>query len=268
MHRVFFLITTLTLCPAGYVRAGPAEEFAGLLHDSWEWRLKENPVFASQLGDHRYNRQWRDISPSAFERRHHQRQDFHQRLQAINFAQLSPADQLNYELFKRGLEDRLEGYQFKSYLMPLSQRGGVQSLDSMAEQIPLVSVKDYEDWLARMTTLETVIEQTMALLETGRKRGYTAPRILMERLPDQINAQLVDNPEESPFFVAFASMPADIGKLEQAHFRARASEIIASSIVPAYRQFSKYFNESYLPACRDSIAASALPQGKVSNHGF
>jgi prolyl oligopeptidase len=145
--------------------------------------------------------------------------------------------------------------------MPVSQRGGVQTLDEVAERIRLSSVDDYQDWLERMASVDTVIEQTMALQEEGRKMGYMPPKILIERVPDQIAAQLVENAEESPFYQAFLEMPESIPADEQQRLREAAQEIIEESIVPSYRKFSRYFNDTYLPASRDSIGASELPEG-------
>jgi len=243
--------------------AGPAEDFQGLLDEAWEWQLAENPVGASRLGDRRFNDQWADMSLEAIERRFEQQQVFLRQLRAIDSAQLSETDALNYDLFRRQLENSIDGHEFKTYLMPMSQRGGVQSLESTAETLRLANVKDYEDWLARMTQIENVIEQTTALLEEGRKTGYMPPKILMERIPNQISSQLVEDPEMSPFYTAFSNMPESIGEEDQARIQQLAQEVIDESIVPAYREFSNYFNNTYLPASRDSIGASSLPNGEA-----
>ena len=241
--------------------AGPAEDFALLLEESWEWQLAENPVRASRLGDRRFNDQWEDSSLAAIERRFRQQQAFLRRLRSINSAQLSTTDALNYDLFRRQLENSIDSNQFKNYLMPMSQRGGVQSLESTAETVRLANVQDYEDWLSRMTQIEMVIEQTTELMEEGRKSGYMPPKILMERIPNQISSQLVEDPETSPFFTAFAVMPDAISAADQVRIQQLAKDVIEETIVPAYREFSNYFNDTYLPASRDSIGASSLPNG-------
>ena len=243
--------------------AGPAEDFEALLSEHWEWRMRENPVGASRLGDRRWNDQWQDLSLDAIERRYGEQQAFLRRLRVIDSSQLSEADQLNYDLFRRDLENRLDGHQYRSFLMPMSQRGGVQSLESTAETIRLANTTDYEDWLTRMANVETVVEQTMALMEEGRETGYMPPKILMERIPDQVATQLVEDPEQSPFYAAFSSMPDTIGTEDQVRLQQMAKEIIDESIVPAYREFSNYFNDVYLPASRESIGASELPNGEA-----
>ena len=243
--------------------AGPADDFQALLDEAWEWRLVQSPVFASSLGDRRFNDKWADLSIGAIEARHQQRQTFLDRLTAIDSAGLSANDQLNYDLFRRELHNSIDGHQYKNHLMPINQRGGVQSLESTAERLRMQTVKDYEDWLARMAAVPEVIEQTMALQEQGRKSGYMPPKILMKRIPDQLAQQTVENPEDSPFFLAFESMPDTMAEEDKSRLRESAKEIIDESIVPAYRDFSRYFTDTYLPASRDSIGASELPNGEA-----
>ena len=261
--RIIRALTGILLLVTGIsALAGPSEDFNALLAEAWDWQLLENPEFASRLGDRRYNDQWTDISPAAYERRSAEQTDFLRRLRAIDSAQLTADDQLNYDLFRRELQDAVDSYPYKNYLMPISQRGGVQSLESTAETVRLETVQDFDDWLVRMSRVETVIEQTMELQEEGRKSGYMPPKILMERIPDQISSQLTEDAENSPFYIAFATMPDSISADDQARIRQAAKEIIDESIVPAYRRFSRYFDETYLPASRDSIGASSLPDGE------
>jgi prolyl oligopeptidase len=262
--RTIQILAAALLLPVGLcAHADPGEDFATLLTEAWEWQLTEYPVFASRLGDRRRNDQWQDLSLAAFTRRHEDQQAFLRRLRTIDSAALTTDDQLNYDLFRRELENSIDAHQYKNYLMPMSQRGGVQSLESTAETVRLATVEDYEDWLARMAGVEKIIEQTMKLQEEGRKSGYMPPKILMERIPDQIGSQLVEDPGNSPFFIAFAEMPDAINETDQERLRQMAKDLIDESIVPAYRRFSRYFNDTYLPASRDSIGASSLPNGEA-----
>ena len=270
-------VTTLFI----FVLAGAAahadasSDFGALLEEAWEWQLNESPVFASRLGDRRNNDKWQDVSLEAIERRYEQQQDFLRRLRAIDSAQLSESERLDYDLFQRSLQSTVDGHDYKdyphsftlvptrNYLMPISQRGGVQSLDSTAETLRLADVQDYEDWLARMSQVGVVVEQVTELMEAGRDSGYMPPKILMERIPAQISAQLVEDAAQSPFYTAFATMPDTIDAAEQARLRESATEIIDETIVPAYREFSRYFNDTYLPTSRETIGASELPDGEA-----
>ena len=243
--------------------AGSGDEFQTLLEEHWDWQMLENPVWASRIGDRRWNDKWTDNSLAAIEQRHSKAQLFLRRLQLIDSRELSRQDQLNYDLLRRSLENKIDGHQFKAYLMPMSQRGGVQSLESTAESLRLMNVQDYEDWLTRMSNIEDVVEQTIKLMEEGRKTGYMPPKILMTRIPDQIAAQLVENPEDSPFYKAFSEIPVTIAEEDRRRLQQIARTIIDESLVPTYREFSNYFNDVYLPSSRESIGASKLPNGEA-----
>lgn len=263
MKKISILATFSMVLIGLSVHANPGEDFRILLDEHWEWQMLENPVRASRMGDRRWNDRWNDNSLEAIERRHGEQQKFLRRLRLIDSTQLTETDQLNYELFRRSLENSVDAYQFRNYLMPMSQRGGVQSLESTAETLRLSNAQDYEDWLARMSQIDTAIEQTMERLEEGRKTGYMPPKVLMERIPAQISSQLVEDPQQSPFFKAFATMPNAISDADRERLQQAAKDVIDEIVVPAYREFSNYFNDIYLPASRDSIGASSLPNGEA-----
>jgi prolyl oligopeptidase len=254
------ILLTLLVFP---VFAGPTEDLHGLFDEVFEWNLKEYPVLASSLGDRRYNTEWTDRSIAAIERRHEETAQFLRRLYAIDTTALSQEDRLNHELFRRQLQDDIDAHGFKGYLIPFGQRGGVQNLENTTNQLRLATAKDYEDWLARMGKINVVVEQTIARAERGRKEGLVSPKILMERIPHQIEVQVVENAEDSPFYRAFRDMPASISADDQQRLRAAAIETIEETVLPAYRRLSGYFNDTYLEAARDSIGLSELPNGRA-----
>jgi uncharacterized protein (DUF885 family) len=261
LARFFPAIIALLLANSSV--AGPTEDFHSLLDEAWEWQLRENPMFASRLGDRRYNDRWSDNSIAAIKRRQGEIRDFLQRVYAIDRVSLSEADQLNHELFRRSLQDQVDQFEFRGYLMPFYQRGGVQNLDSDADDLRFETVSDYEDWIARLENIDSVIEQTIDLADAGIDAGLVSPRVLMQRIPDQIAAQIVDRPEDSPFWTIFTDMPDSIPAGDQERLRAMARDAIEDTVLPAYRDLDEYFNETYLPASRDSIGLSELPNGKT-----
>ena len=262
MRKSRIAIATLILSIAPIASAGPTEDFAALLDGVWEWQLAENPMFASNLGDRRYNDQWSDQSIGAIERRQRETREFLRRVYAIDRSALDDADQLNYELFRRQLQDDVDLFGFNGHLIPFYQRGGVQNLDSNTNSLSFNTVKDFEDWIARLSKIDLVIEQSIDLAEKGRKTGMMSPKILMQRIPGQIAVQLVDEPEASPFYKIFAEMPDSISAEDQQRLRALALETIEETVLPAYRELDKYFSGTYLPASRDSVGLSELPNGR------
>ena len=261
MKMAASMLCTLVLGFTQYSIAAPADDFNTLLDDAWEWEMLEYPMFASQLGDRRYNDRWSDGSLKAIERRHADTLAFLQRLYAIDKSGLSEADRLNVELFRRSLQKSVDTFGFNGHLMPFNQLGGVQNIDSNTDSLNFFTVRDYEDWLARLSKIDVLIKQSIDLAEKGRKSGLTSPKILMQRIPGQIAVQLVDDPEDSPFYKIFAEMPESISDNDQKRIKTLARKTISKTVLPAYRKLASYFSDTYLPASRDSIGLSVLPNG-------
>jgi prolyl oligopeptidase len=261
MKTIGIAFTFLLLVVTGTALADAADEFRALLDEHWEWRLQSDPIMASTIGDRRFNREWPDRSVDATERRHREAREFLRRAYAIDRDALTDEDRLNHELFRRLLQNRVDAFQFSGHLLPFSQRGGVQNLDVTTDRLRLETMEDYDDWLARLGKIDIVIEQTIERAETGRKSGLMAPRVIMERLPHQIGMQLVEFAADSPFFEPFANFPETIPAAERERLRAEATNVIEDTVLPAYRELDRYFNDRYLPATRDSIGLSSLPDG-------
>jgi prolyl oligopeptidase len=257
------LLASACLLVANAAHADVSDDFAALLDEVWEWRLAQNPMQASRQGDRRYNTQWRNESVSAYEERNLAQREFLRRLYALDKTALSETDQLNYELFRRDLQRRVDEFQFNAHLMPFNQRGGVQNLDSNTSYLRFETAEDYADWLERMSKIGTVIDQSIELADAGREAGMVLPRVLMERIPDQIAVQLVEEGADSPFYQVFETMPDTIPASEQERFREQAIEVIEDVVIPAYRELADYFEETYLPDARESIGISSLPNGSA-----
>ena len=262
MNNARIALVALVLGASQIAHAGAAEDFSALLDEAWEWRLAQYPTMASSLGDRRYNDQWTDNSLAAIEGRQKETREFLKRAYAIDRAALPANDQLNHELFRRKLQDSIDLAAFNGHLLPFSQRGGVQNLENTTSSLRFSTVKDYDDWLTRMGKIDEVIDQTIDRAEKGRKTGYMSPKVLMQRIPEQIAAQLVDSDEASPFYKIFEELPDTIPTADQARLRATARSTIAETVLPAYRKLARYFSETYLPASRESIGLSGLPNGK------
>lgn len=242
--------------------ASPSQTLQTLFSESWERELAEQPTMASYLGDRRYNDRWTDMSLAALERRHARDRDTLAALRAIPRAALTPAEQLDYDLFAREYEQRLAGWRFKPYLYQIDHQGGIQTLSEITELLSFRTVKDYEDWIGRLEGVGTLVDQHIALLDLAVREGRTQPRAIMERLPPQLALQLVATPEQSPFFAPFRRFPDDMPSAQRERLTAAGRAAIARSVLPAYRRFEQAFNERYLPATRTSVGIDGTPDGR------
>ncbi|GAB2499067.1 DUF885 domain-containing protein [Arenimonas alkanexedens] len=234
-----------------------------LFDADWERQLKGNPFLATYLGDARYNDRWPDASPTAIAQRHQANVDSRAALAQIDRAQLSPADQLNYDIYAAVLDDSIAGAAFPTERIPVAQDGGPHSVaESMLQVMQFNSEKDFRDWIARLRGYPGFLAQNTALMQAGIDSGWTAPEAIMTRLPPQIAAQLVDDPVKASFYRPFEKMPDSIPAATQALLRAEAQAAIKDGVLPALRDFQAFFNDNYLPAARQSVAAGDLPEGK------
>ena len=235
------------------------------LHDlfdrEWEHDLRESPTRASQLGDRRWNDRWTDMSLAAIKRRHDNERQVLAELEKIDRAKLSRAEQLNYDLFKKSSELAIEEFKYRWYLVPLNQRGGIQTQNELADSLRFTTVKDYEDWIARLKAFPVFMDQTIALMREGIRAKMLLPEVIMQRIPAQIDRQITGNPDESPFYKPFKRFPASIPVADQERLMKEAMAAIGANIIPSYRNFKKFFTEEYLPASFKEVGAWQMPEG-------
>jgi prolyl oligopeptidase len=228
----------------------------------WDYDMEQRPTRASSLGDRRWNDRWPDMSMEAIARRHEHDGAVLARLKAIDRARLSPADQLNYDLFQKEYESRIEENAFHWYLVPLNQRDGIQTANELADALRFETVKDYEDWIARLRSFPAYMEQTMALMREGIKEKMLLPKVVMQRVPAQIDKQIVEDPQSSLFYAPFKRIPQSMAAPDRERLQLAAREAIASNVIPAFRRFREFFTKDYLPASFDEVGAWQMRDGE------
>lgn len=249
----------LSAC-AGWSTLTGGDESAKLhaLFDAqWQRELKENPITASLYGDRRYNDRWGELTLAAIEASHQADQADLEAARRINRDALEPADQLNLDLFIDQMQQRIQAHPFQQYLIPLNQRGGIQTADELAGRLRFSNEKDYADWNARLAALPKAVDQHIEIMRVGMARGIVPPKVIMERVPAQIEKQLVERAEDSGFYAPYRKAEPTSAHATQAR------ELIQNQVLPAYQRFARFFNEEYLPACRDTVGAWALPNGRA-----
>ena len=240
----------------------PARQLSDLLAAEWQRWLRNNPEEASLLGEHRHDDRWSDYSLAAIDARNRDDTAALQKLLEIDRERLSPADQLNFDLYRQQLERAIEAHRYRGFLMPINHLSGPQTADQMTELLSFGSVTDYENWIARLRGVAVLIDQHIDLLSIGMAEGRTAPAVTVQRIPAQIDRQLVGKPEASPFYAPFAQFPASIPAAEQARLRDSAQAAIRESVLPSYQRLRDFVGNDYLSRCRASIGLADLPDGR------
>jgi uncharacterized protein (DUF885 family) len=248
--KLFALLLIAVFCLSVYAQnqADAAKKLHALFDAEWQWTLENSPTFASYLGDKRYNARWSDLSIDAINERNRHRAETLAKLKQINRNELSDKDKLNYDLFQKDIESELERFGTRLYLLPVNQRGGIQTADELADFLQFQTVKDYEDWIARLNAFPAYMQQTLALMKEGKANGVLWSKQVLNRVPAQIDRQIVAAPEQSAFYSPFKKFPADISESEQTRLKNLAKEAVATKIIPSYKNLKTYFETEYLPA--------------------
>lgn len=238
----------------------PHARLEALFQRDWALELQRDTGFASMMGHQSFDTVWDDISMAALQRDFEANAAILADLRDLDPASLSPQDRLNYELFAWKLSIRAEGFGHGWSLIPLTQRGGIQTASELAERLDFEDRADYERWLEKLTRFPTYMDQTIALMRAGIERKRLLPKIVMQRVVAQIDAQIVADPMDSPFFLPFKRMPETLDGREQLLTRAKA--VILDQVIPAFAGFRKFYVETYLPACPEQVGICHLPGGK------
>jgi prolyl oligopeptidase len=249
---------------AAHVHAQNASEQLHALFDrEWDWSMQQEPAWASSLGDRRWNDRWPDVSPAAHAARVEHRRQVLRDLSKVDRGALPPADQLNYDIFQKELRQDIEHFEMGWPLLSvINQRGGLQTEDDIVDRLRFENIKDYEDYIARLRAFPALADQTIELMRESIRRGFVHPRIIMQRIPAQIDKQIVDDASASGFYKPFRKFPASIGESDRQRLSQAAADAIRSGIVPGFRRFKQFFETEYLPKCLDGVGIWRLPGGE------
>jgi uncharacterized protein (DUF885 family) len=259
-------VTLYLIFAAGCANSGnsSSRQLKKLFDDRWEFTMKENPLFATSTGDNRYNDKLPSVSEADEKRTHQQDSIFLERLIAIDRGKLTAAEQLNYDIFKNKLEDGLKWFEFQTYLMPVSQMGGFHTdFAELADNVPLNNVKDYENYITRLNSFAFYARQHIDLMRIGIQRGYVEPRVVLTGIEQSIQAHIVNEPNDSLLFKPFKKFPKIIDQADRWRLTEAGRKAISQSVVPGYKAFLKFMVDEYMPAARQDIAASSLPNGRA-----
>ncbi len=218
-------------------------DLRALCEDFWEHSLRENPTWATYLGDFRYNDRLTDISEAGRARRLDAAKGFLARLGRIDTAYLTGPERVTAEILRIQLEDSIEEYRHRLWQISVDQLSGPQAeFPQLMNYHPL---DDEAGLLARFRAFPVHIDQYLENLRSGAREGRTAVRPAVERVIGQIRGMLAKPPEASPFAARPAFVPA-----------------IRDSVYPAYRKMLEYLEGEYLPKSRErDVGIWAIPGG-------
>lgn len=251
------------------VKADPAAvaaELEKLYDEYWEASLKLNPIQATFIGDTRYNDQLPNFLSADYRKQQH---DFDQtwldKFSAVDSQTLSGQARLSYDIFVRERRLSIEGERFPGWMQPINQFSNFTQffaqLGSGTSAQPFVTVKDYDNWLARANAAPTLFDTAIANMREGMKAGVVQPKVLMTKVLPQLEPFITDKPEGTLFWGPIERMPKTFSDTDKTRLNDAYKKVIAEQISPAFNRLHTFIKDEYLPACRDSVSTAALPDG-------
>ena len=173
-------------------------KFEEFLNKNWEDTLEKSPLFASLLGDKRFDDKVSSNSVEDFFLNRDYEKYVLDILNSIDPDNLSSDDQLNYRLLVLDYETSLEGREFPSYYMRLNQRGGVQDYYDMGNRLNFTTAEDYENWFKRVQGYTQNVKNSLKNNMEGLEYGYTQPKLVTRGVTAQIKGLLEKDIEVTP----------------------------------------------------------------------
>ncbi len=268
--RSLILVALLISLPCSTVlAAAPQSDLEGrrkalndLLAERWEYTLRTSPIYASILGDKRWNDKIDDLSQKAIDDDLEQSRKYLTRFEAIDTTGFPEQEALNKTLMVRDLRMALDGARFKPWEMPVSQVDGLPiELPELVTVLSFESVKDYDDYISRLRQFPRAFDETVIQMRKGMAEGLMPPRILLEKVVEQCNGLATKAPEDSPFAQPFAKFPDSIPAADRKRLREQGLAAIRESVLPTYVKFTSFVRDEYAPKGRTEPGIWALPDG-------
>ncbi|MBO0722547.1 MAG: DUF885 family protein, partial [Blastocatellia bacterium] len=233
-----------------------------LLNEQWEYTLRTQPEFASVLGDKRYNDRLSDFSQDAIERDIKETGVFLKKFEAIDTAGFPEQERLNRDLMVRNLRERLEGVRFRDWEMPVTQFSGIHiDLPQLVTSLSFATVKDYEDYIARLKQVPRAFNEVMIQMRNGMRGGLMPPKIILAQVVEQADDIAKQKPEESPFALPVGKFPENFSEADRTRLRDGVIAAIRDQVLPTYKTFLGFVRDEYAPKGRVDIGVWALPLG-------
>ena len=230
-----------------------------LFDEQYESDLEAHPELATSYGDYRYNDRLNDYSLAEVDRQHQRDAAFLARLKAIPVSGFREQDVLSHQVMQRLLEQRLANFEFKEYEMPVNQMDGPQvHLADLPLAVPFDTLKQYEDYIARLHQIPRVFTQTEEVLRAGMKDGLMPVRFLLEKVPGQCEGVIAAD----PFLRPIRKFPEGISPEERRRLSQEITATVVKEVLPAYLEFEKFIASEYAPAGRTTLSVTSLPGGE------
>ena len=242
------------------------KQLATLLDSYWQERMQLFPTEATSNGDNRYNdmltitiaESFRDSLGRFYKR-------YLDGLSKLDSAGLDKNDRLSYRLFKYEMQMGLEGLKYPTHYMPITQFWSfsieLPQLGSGTGNQPFKNVKDYDNWLKRLSVFPAWADTAIYNMRKGIAAGWILPKALVVKILPQLKAVVVKNDTASIFYGPIKTMPDSFSAADKQRLTAAYTKAIDSIVNPSYTRLYDFFEKEYLPKARATSGIKDIPGG-------
>ena len=278
--RILLLVSAALLAPYGAAHAQTvtaeatateSQRLAALFAADDEASLKRNPLNAMFRGDMRYADRFGDfISDTYFDNERSAAQANLDGLKTIDRAKLNDTDQIAYDVYKQSQIDALKGLSKEimdlTVVRPLNHFFGFHTFyptfASGQGAAPFKTVQDYENNLKRHKEFIVLMDASIGRFRQGMASGVFETKMTIRNVIDQLNTQLAQKTEESPYYGPVLKFPADFSDADKARLTSEYRDIIVNGLYPANARLRDFLRDSYLPLAREQVGLSAMKGGE------
>jgi uncharacterized protein (DUF885 family) len=182
------------------------------------------------------------------------------RLAAIDPSGFTDQEKISRDLLLRRFAMDEEAAGFKEWEMPVNQMGGINAdFPQLVAELSFTSVKDYDDWIARLHLIPTAFDQVTENMSIGIEDHHLPSADQMAKVLDQVKQLAGQKPEDSPFALPLKSFPSTVNADEQARIKDETLSAIGKEVLPAYIRFARFLEVTYIPACQQQPAGTKQP---------
>ncbi len=241
-----------------------------LFKASDEASLQRNPLNAIFRGDLRYADRLGDgITDEYYAAERAAAEADLAALHAIPRAELNATDQVAYDVFDFSTRDTLRGLQpdmlALTAVRPMNHFFGSHtfypSFASGNGAAPFKTLADFENNLKRHRDFVTYIDRAIVRFRQGKESGVVETKMTVRNMIEQLDTQLKQKPEESPYFGPVKEFPAEISAADRARLTQEYRAAITDALYPALTRLRDFLKAEYLPSARDGYGIMYMKGG-------
>ncbi|MBE1162075.1 DUF885 domain-containing protein [Dyella acidiphila] len=261
--RLGYLALGLALALPAIAQQDADARFKQIYRQEWAWRNGQSGISTS--GEPQPNNGRLDqVDANSQQERLVYWQKVMSQLDALDLKQLSPAEQVNYAVYREQIRNFIADQQFKQWQMPFNSDSAFWSeLDDDLGGDGLRTETDYRRYVDRLGQVPAYFDQQIDNMRAGLKRGFSVPRAVLNGRDSSISSVAeAKDPTQTSFYAPLQHMPATIPASIAAAIQDDARTRIGKDVIPAYARLLTFFRSEYVPQARATLAAEALPDGK------